>query len=211
MSYCKLDKSSSAAVAMMFSVHFYCSSEGSSTQSPAAVILCLPQVRLESAKSHVLDEPVPRNSRRDTLPWDCTLSQCTLLTIARHRAYYLLEPTTVKASLAAQQEGTGVTVHVDTLALSFSEKQVRWGALCMLLCNCYHVPSIYPKIPWCNIITTACSWLADTCILQYYSPPCDGVPSEKKIHSVILIQRSLVADMANTVLLRHNSLAFSLL
>jgi vacuolar protein sorting-associated protein 13B len=114
------------------------SSEGPSSNSPtAAVILCLPQVRLESAKSHVLDEPVPRNSRPDTLPWDCTLSQLSLFTIAGRRAHYLLEPATVKASLAAQQEGTGVTVHVDTLALSVSESQVGISvhASC---CMCAH-------------------------------------------------------------------------
>lgn len=94
-------------------------------QPSAAVLLSLPQVTVESAKSHVLDEPVPKNSRKDTFPWDCILSQLSLFTIANHRAYYILEPTAVKVALASQQDGTGITIHADTIAISVSEKQVR--------------------------------------------------------------------------------------
>ena len=98
----------------------------SDPHSPAltAVLVSLPSVSLESAKSHVLDEPVPREGSRDTFPWDCTLRQLSLFTVANHKAYYIIEPTAVKATLAAQQEGVGITVHTETVALALSQKQV---------------------------------------------------------------------------------------
>ena len=99
----------------------------SDPHSPArtAVLLSLPNIKLESAKSHVLDEPVPRESKRDTLPWDCTLSQLSLFTVANCKALYVIEPTVVKATLAAQQEGVGITAHTEKIALALSQKQVH--------------------------------------------------------------------------------------
>ena len=99
----------------------------SDPHSPAltAVLLSLPDIKLESAKSHVLDEPVPREGKRDTLPWDCTLSQLSLFTVANCKALYVIEPTVVKATLAAQQEGVGITAHTETIALAVSQKQVH--------------------------------------------------------------------------------------
>ena len=99
----------------------------SDPHSPAltAVLLSLPDIKLESAKSHVLDEPVPREGKRDTLPWDCTLSQLSLFTVANCKALYVIEPTVVKATLAAQQEGVGITAHTETIALAMSQKQVH--------------------------------------------------------------------------------------
>jgi len=98
----------------------------SDPNSPAltAVLLSLPCVSLESAKSHVLDEPVPREGSRGTLPWDCTLGQLSVFTVANRKAYYIVEPTAIKATLAAQQEGMGITVHTETVALALSQKQV---------------------------------------------------------------------------------------
>lgn len=98
----------------------------SDPNSPAltAVLLSLPCVSLESAKSHVLDEPVPREGSRGTLPWDCTLGQLSVFTVANRKAYYIVEPTAIKATLAAQQEGVGITVHTETVALALSQKQV---------------------------------------------------------------------------------------
>ena len=92
--------------------------------SPSAVLLSLPGVLLQSARSHVLDEPVPKETQVDTLPWDCSLSQASLFTVVSQKARYLVEPVVVKATLAPQQEGTGITVHVDTLSLAVSRKQV---------------------------------------------------------------------------------------
>ena len=92
--------------------------------SPSAVVLSLPGVLLQSARSHVLDEPVPKESQVDTLPWDCSFTHASLFTVIRQKARYLVEPVVVKATLAPQQEGCGVTVHVDTLALVISRKQV---------------------------------------------------------------------------------------
>ena len=89
-----------------------------------ALIVSSPQVVLESAKSHVLDEPVPRLGRSDTLPWDCSLTDACVFTTSLDCLRYLLEPLTVKASLAAQQEGLGVTIHSETVALALSKKQV---------------------------------------------------------------------------------------
>lgn len=96
----------------------------SSLDPTPSLILALPTLSISSAKSHVLDEPVPRDSLTDTFPWDCTLRQLTVLTVIGHQAYYILEPLTVKATLASQQEGTGVTVHADSLGVSVSKKQV---------------------------------------------------------------------------------------
>lgn len=102
----------------------------SDPHSPAltAVLLSLPNIKLESAKSHVLDEPVPREGKRDTLPWDCTLSQLSLFTVANCKALYVIEPTVVKATLAAQQEGVGITAHTEKIALALSEKQVHMSS-----------------------------------------------------------------------------------
>ena len=99
----------------------------SDPHSPAltAVLLSLPDIKLESAKSHVLDEPVPREGKRDTLPWDCSLSQLSLFTVANCKALYVIEPTAVKATLAAQQEGVGITAHTEKIALALSQKQVH--------------------------------------------------------------------------------------
>ena len=52
-----------------------------SAPSPSLALLSLPSLLLESAKSHMLDEPVPRLSRMDTLPWDCSLSNAAILTL----------------------------------------------------------------------------------------------------------------------------------
>ena len=100
-------------------------SSPSSSRSPSAVLFSLPGVLLQSARSHVLDEPVPKEAQVDTLPWDCSLSQASLFTVVSQKARYLVEPVVVKATLAPQQEGTGITVHVDTLSLAVSKKQVR--------------------------------------------------------------------------------------
>ena len=40
----------------------------SSPSSPSAVVLALPDVVLESARSHVLDEPVPRETQVRKIP-----------------------------------------------------------------------------------------------------------------------------------------------
>ena len=90
-----------------------------------AVVLCSPHVQLESSKSHVLDEPVPRLGRTDTLPWDCSLTSAFVFTMVESSQHYLLQPVSVKASLAAQQEGLGITVHSEMVALALSKKQVR--------------------------------------------------------------------------------------
>lgn len=37
---------------------------------------------------------------------------------------YVVEPVVAKTTLAAQQEGVGVTIHSDVVALSLSRKQV---------------------------------------------------------------------------------------
>lgn len=37
---------------------------------------------------------------------------------------YVVERVTAKTTLAAQQEGVGVTIHSDTVAISLSKKQV---------------------------------------------------------------------------------------
>ncbi len=95
-----------------------------------AVVVCSPQVVLESAKSHVLEEPVPRMGRSDTLPWDCHLAEACVHTVgvAWHRC--VLHPLSIKSSLAAQQEGLAVTVHLETVAMSLSRKQV---CVCMYM------------------------------------------------------------------------------
>ena len=97
----------------------------SSSPSPSAILFSLPNILLESAKSHVLEEPVPRKTQLDTLPWDCSLVEMSLFTVIEQKARYLLEPLVVKATLAPQQEGSGITVHLDTLTLSVSKKQVH--------------------------------------------------------------------------------------
>ena len=96
----------------------------SSCSISSCLIVSLPCILLESAKSHVLDEPVPRHSRVDTLPWDCSLSDMAVFTNINHKIHSVLDPLVVKTTLASQQEGIGVTVHSDTVALSLSKKQV---------------------------------------------------------------------------------------
>ena len=98
----------------------------------SAVVVALPDLLIESARSHVLDEPVPRESQVDTLPWDCSLEEMSMFTIIDQKARYLVEPLAVKATLAPQQEGSGITIHTDTLALAISKKQVCVHECCML-------------------------------------------------------------------------------
>ena len=107
----------------------------SSSPSPSAVVVALPDILLESARSHVLDEPVPRESQLDTLPWDCSLADLSIFTIIQSKARYLLEPLVVKATLASQQEGSGITVHLDTLTLSVSNKQVCYNCVHVVYCT----------------------------------------------------------------------------
>ena len=118
----------------------------------AGVVLSLPGVLLESAKSHVLEEPVPRLSRANTLPWDCTLSGLSAFTFsgAAHMDY-VVEPVVIKTTLAAQREGVGVTIHSDLVAISLSKKQVcavgglhpviiwsvRVGGVCQQACTLF--------------------------------------------------------------------------
>jgi len=71
-----------------------------------------------------MDEPVPRLGRTDTLPWDCSLTSAFVFTMIKGCLRYLLQPVTVKASLAAQQEGLGVIVHSEMVAVALSRKQV---------------------------------------------------------------------------------------
>ena len=61
----------------------------------------------------------------DTLPWDCSLDDMCTFTIIERKPRYLLEPLVVKATLAPQQEGSGVTIHLDTLTVAVSKKQVH--------------------------------------------------------------------------------------
>lgn len=98
--------------------------EGPSSTADSVVFVSLPSVQLESVKGHVLDEPIKKDSRADTLPWDCTLAQFSLFTVVGSQARHILEPLTVKATLATQQEGCGVTIHTDNVAMSLSKKQV---------------------------------------------------------------------------------------
>lgn len=103
------------------------SSSSSSLPSPSsfsAAVLSLPGLLLESAKSHVLDEPVPRLSKADTLPWDCSLQDLALFTVCGSGVRHMLQPLALRMTLASQQEGLGITVHSDMLALSLSKKQV---------------------------------------------------------------------------------------
>lgn len=101
------------------------SAVSSSLTTSPGLVLALPHILLQSAKSHVLDEPVPKFSCTDTLPWDCSFASAAIFTVLGRSARYLLEPLTLKTSLAAQHEGLGVTVTSDLLALSLSKKQVR--------------------------------------------------------------------------------------
>ena len=99
-------------------------SSSTGTSSPSALVLSFPRVFLESAKSHVLDEPVPRHARADTLPWDCSMTDASFITVTTRCPRYLLEPLAGKASLAAQQEGVGLTVHSESIVVALSRKQV---------------------------------------------------------------------------------------
>ena len=95
--------------------------------STEAIVVSLPRITLQSAKSHVLDEPVPRDSSMSTLPWDCTLHHGSVMVLHGGSVRYLLEPFTVQTTLAMQQEGTGITIHTETLALSLSQQLVCTG------------------------------------------------------------------------------------
>ncbi len=95
-----------------------------SPSAPPTLLLSLPILTLQSARSHVLDKPVPRRGSLDTLPWDCSLRELSLFTVARGRGRYLLEPVGLKATLAAQQGGRAITVHCEALALALSQTQV---------------------------------------------------------------------------------------
>ena len=94
----------------------------------SAVVISLPGILLKSAKSHVLDEPAPKLSRADTLPWDCCLSNFSGFTVIGGRVEGVVERVMVKTSIATQQEGLGVTVHTDTVTLSVSQRQVSCKA-----------------------------------------------------------------------------------
>ncbi len=79
----------------------------------------------------MLDEPVPRLSRADTLPWDCSMSDAAVLTLipggmaGEGHVHHVLSPLVVRATLAAQQEGVAMTLHSDTVELALSRKQVN--------------------------------------------------------------------------------------
>ena len=62
----------------------------------------------------------------DTLPWDCSLDSMCAFTVIEREPRYLLEPLVVKATLAPQQEGSGVTIHLDALTVAMSKKQVLY-------------------------------------------------------------------------------------
>lgn len=47
-------------------------------------------------------------------------------TVIEREPRYLLEPLVVKATLAPQQEGSGVTIHLDALTVAMSKKQVLY-------------------------------------------------------------------------------------
>lgn len=97
----------------------------------SAMIISLPGLFLESARSHVLEEPVPRRSSSSTLPWDCSLSDLAVLTIlGGGAARYVLEPVAVKMTFASQQEGVGVAIHSEVVSFSLSKKQVKRNVLC---------------------------------------------------------------------------------
>lgn len=85
-----------------------------------------------SAKSHVLEEPVPKSTSTSTLPWNCTLHHACLMTVHCGTACYVVEPLTVQATLADQQGGTGVTLHTDTLALTLSTEEVCTCTFCIM-------------------------------------------------------------------------------
>ena len=132
------------------STHYDLSSS-SSCSAPSALVLSFPHILLESAKSHVLDEPVPMLGRTDTLPWDCSLTNASLLTVSCHSPRYLLEPLAMKATLAAQQEGLGVTVHLETMVLSLSRKQV-----CVLRSVCRKCFFVF--CAELHLVSLACVW-----------------------------------------------------
>ena len=89
------------------------------------MFVSLPSVVLESSRGPAISEVVERAGRPDSLPWDCGLASFTVFSVMDGQAHYLLDPLSVKATLAPQQEGSGVTVHSDTVTMSLSVKQVR--------------------------------------------------------------------------------------
>lgn len=153
----------------------------SDPNSPAltAVLLSLPCVSLESAKSHVLDEPVPREGSRGTLPWDCTLGQLSVFTVANRKAYYIVEPTAIKATLAAQQEGVGITVHTETVALALSQKQV-----CMHTRYIISFFDLFYSSPICAVVLP----------LQRFSVP------SRPPYQLFLLQASLLSRVVSTIM-----------
>lgn len=93
--------------------------------SNSALLISLPSLHLESARGGVDACVVERDGRPDSLPWDCGLASLAVFTVTRNQAYhYLLEPLIVKATLAPQQEGSGITVHSDTVTVALSKEQV---------------------------------------------------------------------------------------
>ena len=107
----------------------------SSPSHTPSLVLSLPAVSILTARSVILDEPVPMEGSMDTFPWDCTLDRLSLFTVIRGRARYLLQPLTVKATLALQQEGTGMTVHTDSVVLAVSRKQVHVASYMCICCE----------------------------------------------------------------------------
>ncbi len=97
-------------------------------QSNSALIISLPSVHLESARGGtVAARVIERDGRPDSLPWDCGLASLAVFTVMRNQAnHYLLEPLAVKATLAPQQEGSGITIHSDTVSVALSKEQVLY-------------------------------------------------------------------------------------
>ncbi len=96
------------------------------TQFNSALLISLPSLHLESARGGTAAARVVEgDSRPDSLPWDCGLASLAVFTVMKNQAYhYLLEPLVVKATLAPQQEGSGITIHSHTVTVSLSKEQV---------------------------------------------------------------------------------------
>ena len=93
-----------------------------------------------SAKSHVLEEPVPRASSTNTLPWNCTLCDGSIIALhGASTARYIIEPLSVTISVADQQGGTGVTIHTDLVALSLSKIEVYIVCVCVCARVCLFI------------------------------------------------------------------------
>ncbi len=95
-----------------------------SNKPNSALLISLPSMLLESARGGAIAGVVERDGRPDSLPWDCGLASLAVFTVMNEQSHYLLEPLAVKATLAPQQEGSGITVHSNTVTMALSKEQV---------------------------------------------------------------------------------------